>query len=148
MPGGTRGGSSSTAVACICATWISPARVMRSAPVRRSTWTEKWGPLSRARYLEDRGLDTPEACTEVVAAARQGIRDAVCCIVLGRGAEERQVVQWLGIAASVPGFDGVAVGRTPWEEALRDLIAGKVDRQAAVHTIANRYLETVRRFVG
>jgi hypothetical protein len=37
----------------------------------------------------------------------------------------------LHIAASVPGFDGFAVGRTLWEGPLRDLIAGKVDREAS-----------------
>jgi myo-inositol catabolism protein IolC len=94
------------------------------------------------------GLDTAEACTGVVATARQGGRGGVCCIVLGRGAAERQVVEWLHIAASVPGFDGFAVGRTLWEEPLRELIAGKVDREAAVQTIADRYLETVKGFVG
>jgi myo-inositol catabolism protein IolC len=94
------------------------------------------------------GLDSAEACTDVVAAARRGGRDEVCCIVLGRGADEPQVIEWLRIAASVPGFDGFAVGRTLWEEPLRDLIAGKVEREAAVHTIAQRYLETVKGFVG
>jgi hypothetical protein len=39
------------------------------------------------------GPDTAEACSEVVAKARQGGRGGVCCVVLGRGAEERQVVE-------------------------------------------------------
>jgi 5-dehydro-2-deoxygluconokinase len=94
------------------------------------------------------GLDSTAACTGVVAAARQGGRDSVCCIVLGRGADEPQVVKWLGIAAAVPGFDGFAVGRTLWEEPLRDLISGQVERVDAVHTIADRYLETVKGFTG
>jgi myo-inositol catabolism protein IolC len=94
------------------------------------------------------GLDSVEACTDVVAAARRGGRDEVRCVVLGRGADEPQVIEWLRIAASVPGFDGFAVGRTLWEEPLRDLIAGKVQREVAVHTIAERYLETVKGFVG
>jgi 5-dehydro-2-deoxygluconokinase len=94
------------------------------------------------------GLDSKGACTGVVAAARQGGRDSVNCIVLGRGADEPQVIKWLGIAASVPGFDGFAVGRTLWEEPLRDLISGKIKRGDAVHTIADRYLETVKGFTG
>jgi 5-dehydro-2-deoxygluconokinase len=94
------------------------------------------------------GLDSAGACADVVAAARRGGRDGVCCIVLGRGAGEAQVVEWLRTAASVPGFDGFAVGRTLWEEPMRDLIAAKVDRPGAVHTIADRYLETVKGFLG
>jgi myo-inositol catabolism protein IolC len=93
------------------------------------------------------GLDSAEACTDVVAAARAGGRDGVCCIVLGRAAPEAQVIQWLRIAAPVPGFDGFAVGRTLWEQPLRDLIAGTIGRGEAVDQIAARYLETVNGFV-
>ena len=94
------------------------------------------------------GLDSAGACTDVVAAARAGGRDEVCCIVLGRGADEPQVIEWLRIAASVSGFDGFAVGRTLWEQPLRDWIAGTIDRSAAVDQIAARYLETVSGFVA
>jgi 5-dehydro-2-deoxygluconokinase len=94
------------------------------------------------------GLDSAGACTDVVAAARAGGRDEVCCIVLGRGADEPQVIEWLRIAASVPGFDGFAVGRTLWEQPLRDMIAGTIGRSKAVDQIAARYLETVSGFAG
>jgi myo-inositol catabolism protein IolC len=94
------------------------------------------------------GLDTASACTQVVLAARQGGRDGVSCIVLGRGADEAQVIDWLRTAAAVPGFEGFAVGRTLWEEPLRDFIAGRVDRLTAVQTIAERYLETAKGFLG
>ncbi len=94
------------------------------------------------------GIDAADACKEVVAQARSGGRDLVRCIVLGRGADEAQVLEWLRIAAPVPGFDGFAVGRTLWEEPLRELIAGKTERSEAVHTIADRYLETVNGFIA
>jgi myo-inositol catabolism protein IolC len=94
------------------------------------------------------GLDTAEACARVVAAARRDGRDRVCCIVLGRGADEAQVLAWLRTAAPVPGFDGFAVGRTLWEQPLRDLLAGRIGRGAAVHEIADRYLKTVHGFTG
>ena len=94
------------------------------------------------------GLDAAEACTQVVAAARRGGRDQVCCIVLGRGADEPQVIDWLRVAASVPGFDGFAVGRTLWEQPLREMIAGTIGRSEALDQIAARYLETVSGFAG
>ena len=65
-----------------------------------------------------------------------------------RGADEPQVIEWLHIAASVPGFDGFAVGRTLWEQPLRDMIAGTVGRGEAVDRIAARYVETVRGFAA
>jgi myo-inositol catabolism protein IolC len=92
------------------------------------------------------GLDSADACKDVVAQARRGGRDQVCCIVLGRGADEDQVLSWLRIAAGVPGFDGFAVGRTLWEQPLRDLIAGQSERGESVATIADRYLEVVQGF--
>ncbi len=94
------------------------------------------------------GLDTAAACAGVVEAARAGGRDGVVCIVLGRGADEAQVIEWLHVAASVPGFDGFAVGRTIWEDALRGFIAGSAERSETVRTIAQRYLETFEAFTG
>ena len=94
------------------------------------------------------GLDSAQACAEVVAAARRGGRDNVSCVVLGRGADQAQVIEWLRIAASVPGFDGFAVGRTLWEQPLRDLIAGTIGRSEAVDQIADHYLKTVTAFVS
>jgi 5-dehydro-2-deoxygluconokinase len=58
------------------------------------------------------------------------------------------VLSWLHTAASVPGFDGFAVGRTLWEQPLRDMIAGTIGRSEAVHQIADRYQETVNGFVA
>jgi 5-dehydro-2-deoxygluconokinase len=94
------------------------------------------------------GLDSAESCARVVAAARRDGRDGVSCIVLGRDADEAQVLEWLRIAASVPGFDGFAVGRTLWEQPLRRLIAGTTGRSAAVHEIADHYLEMVSGFAA
>jgi myo-inositol catabolism protein IolC len=94
------------------------------------------------------GLDEAAACVRVVAAARAGGREGVVCIVLGRGADEAQVLEWLRVAASVPGFDGFAVGRTIWEDALRDFIGGTAERSAVVEQIAQRYVETFDGFTG
>ncbi|MEQ7128460.1 DUF2090 domain-containing protein [Actinopolymorpha sp. B11F2] len=93
------------------------------------------------------GLDTANACARVVAQARAGGRDDVCCVVLGRGADEARVEQWLRIAAGVPGFDGFAVGRTLWEDALRAWLAGTVTRDHAATAIADRYLALIHTFL-
>jgi myo-inositol catabolism protein IolC len=87
------------------------------------------------------GLDRREDCERIVATARQGGRDEVGCIVLGRGADDAQVRQWLTTAAGVAGFVGFAVGRTDFWEPLVAWRAGKIKRQAAVAQIAGRYRE-------
>ncbi len=75
-------------------------------------------------------------------SARSGGRDGVVCVVLGRGADEPKVIEWLQVAAPVPGFDGFAVGRTMWQDALEKFLAGTLTRDGAVRQIADRYHET------
>ncbi len=92
------------------------------------------------------GLDSREDCEKIVAAARRGGRDKVSCIILGRGADDKKVSEWLEIASSVPGFIGFAVGRTTFWEPLVDWRAGKFVRESAVAEIARRYQEFVSIF--
>jgi myo-inositol catabolism protein IolC len=89
------------------------------------------------------GLDRREDCEKIVAAARQGGREKVSCIILGRGEDDKKVREWLITAAGVPGFIGFAVGRTTFWEPLVSWRAGKITRDAAVAEIARRYREFV-----
>jgi 5-dehydro-2-deoxygluconokinase len=89
------------------------------------------------------GIDRPEDCERVVAAVRRGGRDAVGCIVLGRGEDDAKVRQWLKTAAAVNGFIGFAVGRTSFWAPLTDWKDGRIARDAAVSEIARRYREWV-----
>jgi myo-inositol catabolism protein IolC len=89
------------------------------------------------------GLDSPENCERIVAAARYGGRNKVSCIVLGRGENDNKVREWLTIAAAVPGFIGFAVGRTDFWEPIVGWLAKRTAREAAVDKIARRYREFV-----
>jgi myo-inositol catabolism protein IolC len=89
------------------------------------------------------GLDWREDCKKIVAAARRGARDKVGCIILGRGADDERVREWLTIAAGVPGFIGFAVGRTDFWEPLVGWRDKTTTREAAVNEIARRYREFV-----
>jgi 5-dehydro-2-deoxygluconokinase len=94
------------------------------------------------------GLDAASDCEAVVAQARSGGRNGVKCIVLGRGADEPQVLEWVRIGAGVDGFDGFAVGRTLWEQALKDFLAHKLSRAEAITTIARRYRDVIDAYRG
>lgn len=89
------------------------------------------------------GVSDPEACKAIVAQVQADGRDKVGCIVLGRGENEAKVVEWLSVAAKVPGYIGFAVGRTTFWDALVDLKEGNTDRDKASTRIAEQY----RRFV-
>jgi 5-dehydro-2-deoxygluconokinase len=89
------------------------------------------------------GLDRGEDCAKIVVAARRGGRNHVGCIVLGRGEDDKKVLEWLATAARVPGFIGFAVGRTTFWEPLVNWRSKKITREAAVAEIARLYREWV-----
>jgi myo-inositol catabolism protein IolC len=85
------------------------------------------------------GYETAEGAQTVLRAVASETATPAECIVLGRNAPMQQVEHWLDVAAPLPGFAGFAVGRSIWEDALADLIAGHIERPAAVTVIADRY---------
>ena len=93
------------------------------------------------------GLDRQEDCAAVVGQARQGDRDGVGIIVLGRGETEAHVERWLEVAAQVPGYIGFAVGRTAWWDPLVDLRDGKTSRDQSARDIATAFRRLVDHWV-
>jgi 5-dehydro-2-deoxygluconokinase len=81
-----------------------------------------------------------------VAAAHQGGRESVGCIILGRGEDDKKVHEWLANAAGVPGFIGFAVGRTDFWQPLVEWRANKITRGEAVAEVSRRYREFVSIF--
>jgi myo-inositol catabolism protein IolC len=89
------------------------------------------------------GVEARSDCEMLVAQARTGGRDGVVCVVLGRGADDAKVDQWLQAAAPVEGFIGFAIGRSIWWEPLKAYVDGKIDRAAGARKIAENYLRFV-----
>jgi len=90
------------------------------------------------------GLETTAAAEDIVRAARQGGRDRVSCIVLGRDAPVDRLDHWLTIAAPIDGFIGFAIGRSIWEQPLRDQLAGGSEEElvAAVSRNYRHFADT------
>lgn len=85
------------------------------------------------------GYETTDGAQQVLRAVAADTAYPAECIVLGRNAPMQQVEHWIDVGAPLPGFAGFAVGRSIWEDALQDLIAGHVERNQAVSVIADRY---------
>jgi myo-inositol catabolism protein IolC len=88
------------------------------------------------------GLETAEAAQQVAEQARAGGR-AADLIVLGRDAPAERLDHWLEVASQVSAFVGFAIGRSIWEDAIRDYEASSRDDAAgtaARDQIAQRYL--------
>jgi myo-inositol catabolism protein IolC len=88
------------------------------------------------------GLETVDAARQVARQAKAGGR-AADLIVLGRDAPAERLDHWLEVASQVDEFVGFAIGRSIWEDVVREYEAS--DRGAAAAdeargTIAERYL--------
>lgn len=91
------------------------------------------------------GLDDREACREIAQLARREGRDHVSCVVLGRGASDAKVDEWLRAGAGLDGYVGFAIGRSIFSESVKAYAADPdgFDRDAAVAKISDNY----RRFI-
>jgi myo-inositol catabolism protein IolC len=90
------------------------------------------------------GVDERSDCEMLVRQARSGGRDGVVCVVLGRGADDDKVDEWLQAAAPVDGFVGFAIGRSIWWDPLKAYVDGKIGRSAGARQIADSYLRFVQ----
>jgi myo-inositol catabolism protein IolC len=96
------------------------------------------------------GLETVEAARQVADQARSGqshvTEQPADLIVLGRDAPADRLDHWLTVASQVPAFTGFAIGRSIWEDVVRDYEASAKDEEAAKRgrdEIASRYLNFV-----
>jgi len=89
------------------------------------------------------GLDTKEECQNVASVIKSGGREDVIAVVLGRGANDEKVNEWLRAGASVDGYKGFAIGRSIFWDSLKGWHAGDKSREQAVSEIANSYLSFI-----
>src|SRR5207249_2687836 len=89
------------------------------------------------------GVDRREDCDRIARQTRAGGRDGVACVVLGRGADDAKVDEWLRAAAPVAGYRGFAIGRSIFWDAVKGFVGGSLPRDAAARQIADNY----RRFI-
>ena len=86
------------------------------------------------------GLDTVDGARQVAEQARAGGRDTDL-IVLGRDAPAERLYRWLEVATEVEAFVGFAIGRSIWEKAIGDWVAGTSDDEQTTDRIAATYLD-------
>jgi myo-inositol catabolism protein IolC len=90
------------------------------------------------------GVDSQEDCDAIARTARRDGRDGVVCVVLGRGADDDKVDEWLRAGAPVRGYAGFAIGRSIWWDALKGFLDGSLERDDAAQKIADNYLRFVK----
>jgi myo-inositol catabolism protein IolC len=89
------------------------------------------------------GVDERADAERIATQCRAGGRDGVACVVLGRGADDDKVDEWLCAAASVDGYVGFAIGRSIWGDPLKGWIESDLSREDAAFRIADNYLRFI-----
>ena len=90
------------------------------------------------------GVDERSDCEMLAEQSRKGEgREGVVCVVLGRGASDEKVEQWLRAGAPVEGYVGFAIGRSIWWDALKAFLDGSMERGDAAQQVADKYLHFV-----
>jgi myo-inositol catabolism protein IolC len=84
-----------------------------------------------------------EGLAEVAQCERVARAAAASCLVLGRGADRAVVDGWLRAGAAAPGYEGFAIGRSIWWDALTRFFADTSTREEAVSAIASEYARCV-----
>ena len=85
------------------------------------------------------GLEKTEDCKKVASAIRDGGREEVIAVVLGRGADDQKVNEWLKAGASVEGYKGFAIGRSIFWDSLKGWFTEEITREQAVDQISEKY---------
>ncbi len=89
------------------------------------------------------GLDTREDCENISKVIKDGGRENVMAVVLGRGADDKKVNEWLTAGSLVDGYGGFAIGRSIFWTSLKSWHAGEKSRDEAVSEIASSYLRFI-----
>ena len=89
------------------------------------------------------GLDTVEDNENISKVIKDGGREDVIAVVLGRGANDEKVNEWLRAGSSVDGYKGFAIGRSIFWNSLKGWHSGDKSREEAVSEIANSYLSFI-----
>jgi myo-inositol catabolism protein IolC len=89
------------------------------------------------------GVDERADSERIALQCREGGRDGVVCVVLGRGADNDKVDDWLRAGAPVDGYVGFAIGRSIWGDPLKGWIESALTREDAASRIADNYLRFI-----
>jgi myo-inositol catabolism protein IolC len=96
------------------------------------------------------GIDDREACREIAQLVRRDGRDRVSCVVLGRGASDAKVDEWLRAGSGLDGYIGFAIGRSIFGASVKEYAADPdgFDRDGAAERIASNYLRFIDVYEG
>ncbi|KKP80885.1 MAG: hypothetical protein UR81_C0013G0011 [Candidatus Levybacteria bacterium GW2011_GWB1_35_5] len=85
------------------------------------------------------GFETKEDFAKVIEVIKREKREKVGLVILGRGAKEEKVEEWLKIGSRAPGVIGFAVGRTVFWDVIERFYRQKAGKAEVIETVANNF---------
>lgn len=88
------------------------------------------------------GVESPAVCRAVAEAATQdGTTPRI--VVLGAAADRAQISRWFHSSAAASAYCGFAIGRSIWENPIRNWLLGRAGREQTERLIASSFLQYV-----
>lgn len=92
------------------------------------------------------GMENKNDYESVVAKIREGERQNVGLVILGRAESKEKVEQWIVTGRDVEGVIGFAVGRTMFSQPLIDYKNGKIEKEQLIENISNNFQHLYKLF--
>ena len=86
------------------------------------------------------GFELPVHYENVVEQIQMNDRENVGMVIMSRGASFPQVESWLTVGAGVDGIIGFSVGRTAFQNAIKQFRAGEKGGEDGAHQIAQNFI--------
>jgi myo-inositol catabolism protein IolC len=117
----------------------------RRLPLTLSAIAELRETGMRPQWWKLEGQADPSAFSKLARAT--GAADGeTTCLVLGRGAGEPQLLEWIDMAARTGGFSGFAVGRSLWMGPLEKVLRKRLSAEEATWQIGQDYLKLIHEY--
>lgn len=94
------------------------------------------------------GMENKNDYESVVSKIKEGERQSVGLVILGRGESKEKVEQWIKAGRDVKGVIGFAVGRTMFSQPLIDYKNGKIDKERLIEEISNNFQNLYKLFTN
>jgi 5-dehydro-2-deoxygluconokinase len=85
------------------------------------------------------GMDSANDYAGVIDEVKSGGREKVSIVILGRGAKEEKLEQWLKMGSKVNGVTGFAVGRTIFWNPIEKFYKGEIGKAEVIETISQKF---------
>jgi myo-inositol catabolism protein IolC len=94
------------------------------------------------------GMEKEEEYKEIINQIKINGRENVKLVILGRGADQQTVEQWLNAGKNIDGIIGFAIGRTIFWNPLNNYKDNNISEEKTIEIICNNFLHFYNLFVN